>query len=113
MKIMITVFNRFTAVSAPGKRADVHVCLGIEGEAAHPFGFIADSIRRMDINEKTSSVCTIFFRLALSHLFQTQAHLVEFADCPHCWQPVTIADCVFMFLRRLPFNWPGYRHWTK
>jgi len=49
MKIMITGFNRLTAVSAPGKRADVHVCLGVDGDADHPFGFIGDSVGCIDI----------------------------------------------------------------
>jgi hypothetical protein len=33
-----------TVVSAPGKGADVDVCLRINGDADHPFGFIGDSI---------------------------------------------------------------------
>jgi len=49
MEIMITGFSLLTAVSAPGKRADVYVCLGINGNANHPFGFIGDAVRRMDM----------------------------------------------------------------
>jgi len=109
---MITGFNRLTAVSAPGIRADVHVSLAIEGKADRPFGFIADSIRCMGMCKDFICLCN-FFRLALGNLFLMQAHFFEFADCSHYLQPLPIAYCEFMFLRRLLFNLPGYRHWTK
>ena len=46
---MITGFNPLTTVTTPEKRADVYGCLGINGDANNPVGFIGDLIGRMDM----------------------------------------------------------------
>ena len=70
MKIMITGFNFLAAVSASGKRANIYGCLGINGYAKYPVGFIGDAVRCMDIGKDFICLSYFFLGLHLSTFFR-------------------------------------------
>lgn len=67
---MIARVDPLATVPAPREWADVDGCLGIDGNAKDPFGFVGNPIGDMDISKDGVSLSYFFLGLHLATFFR-------------------------------------------